>query len=293
MEKDRDLFRKLLLKRPFLERWLAVLFEQLRMYRAGEAPHGKLLPDYCYNIFAIYRRTYFRVVPILKDTVSVTDKERLAGCQSIEEAKQVVKIDWRNLGKTAGYLTRGIRFFDLEVDKFVEGCGLSNLSPEEQNEVTKMLFGDYFCQRIKNFIKSQTIGTKTGKIRKFLMELFGMTGPLPDLAPLAYQWSPEAMAEFNAGMAEGMAGLFDEKGQLAGESNRANIYNFLLLAWPEIKEMQESSPRKTLTDLYHWMKPFMRLGVLSDIDLDTFRDVCAPPTQHGIGLQLRPLSSRS
>ena len=70
------------------------------------------------------------------------------------------------------------------------------------------------------------------------------------------------------------------------------MYNFLLMAWPEIKAMMGAKPRKTLTHLYDWMKPFMRHGVVAEIDLDSFRDVCAPPSQGGIGLKLRPLSSR-
>lgn len=75
-------------------------------------------------------------------------------------------------------------------------------------------------------------------------------------------------------------------------ANRANIYNFLLLAWPEVKDMLEAKPRKTLTDLYEWMGPFMRRGVVALVDLDYLRDVCAPTSQAGIGLKLRPLSSR-
>jgi hypothetical protein len=57
--------------------------------------------------------------------------------------------------------------------------------------------------------------------------------------------------------------------------------------------MQESQPRrKTLTDLHQWLLPFMRMDVTPQLDIDTFRDVCAPPTQNGIGLSLRPLKSR-
>ena len=292
LEDDRNTFKEFLFKKPFLERWLPVVFEQLKMYRTNAIPQKKLLPTYSYNIFAIYRNTYFQAIPHLDETVCVTDKEYLAQCRSIDEAKKVLKIDWRNLGRAIGYLTRGVRFFDMEIGGFIEESGLSQLSPEEQKEVKQMLFGEHFLQPIKKFIKSQTVGVKTRKIRQLLATLLGATSPLQDMAQWAYLWSPEAMMEFNAGMADGINGLFDEKGQLAGESPRANIYNFLLLAWPEIKEMQESYPRKTLTDLHNWMAPFMRLGVLSKIDLDTFRDICAPPSQHGIGLQLRPLSSR-
>lgn len=109
---------------------------------------------------------------------------------------------------------------------------------------------------------------------------------------LAYLWGPAALADFNKGLAAGLNGFLDEDGRLAGESVRANIYWFLLIAWPEIKAMLESNPRKTVTDLHEWMLPFMRRDMCSLIDLDSLRDVCAPMPS-GIGLQLRRLSSRS
>jgi len=99
------------------------------------------------------------------------------------------------------------------------------------------------------------------------------------------------MAEFNAGMAEGMTSFLDLEGQLTSESSRFGIYTFLLLVWPEIKAMLDANPKKTLNDLLEWMKPFMRLGITAYIEIDTLRDVCAPPPS-GIGLSLRPLSFR-
>ena len=114
---------------------------------------------------------------------------------------------------------------------------------------------------------------------------------LPKWDSLAYEWSPEAMRQFHEGVAEGTNSFLDENGQLAGESPRAGIYGFLLMIWPDIKAMLESTPRKTLTDLHKWMEPFMRVGVVNLVDLDYLRDVCAPIAQSGIGLQLRPLSS--
>ena len=94
------------------------------------------------------------------------------------------------------------------------------------------------------------------------------------------------------GFAEGFNSFIDEVSQLAGESPRTGIYGFLLLVWPEIKAMLESNPRKTLTDLHEWLQPFMRRGLLTNLDIDTLRDVCAPPPS-GIGLSLRPLKVRS
>ena len=99
------------------------------------------------------------------------------------------------------------------------------------------------------------------------------------------------MMEFHAGIAEGLREFIDENSQLMGETNRTGIYAFLALAWPEVKSMLESNPRRTLSDLYAWMLPFMRMEVVTFLDIDKFRNVCAPPAQHGIGLSLRPLES--
>ena len=100
------------------------------------------------------------------------------------------------------------------------------------------------------------------------------------------------MSEFNAGMAEGMTTFLDFDGELKGARNRVGIYSFLVLMWPEIKAMLESDPKKTLTDLHEWLQPFMRRDVIATIDIETLRDVCAPPPS-GIGLSLRPLKDRS
>ena len=114
----------------------------------------------------------------------------------------------------------------------------------------------------------------------------------PQFNGLAYQWSAAAMDEFNQGFADGFNAFMDVSGQLVGESGRAGTYGFLLFAWPEIRAMLESDPRKTMSDLHEWLKPFMRRDIITYIEIETLRDVCAPPPS-GIGLSLRPLNSRS
>jgi hypothetical protein len=75
---------------------------------------------------------------------------------------------------------------------------------------------------------------------------------------LAYKWGHEAMAEFTAGVAEGMTGFMDIDCQLVGETRRANNYEFLLMAWPEIKEMQEANPPITRNGFYEWVPDLTR-----------------------------------
>jgi hypothetical protein len=253
----------------------------------------ELLPDYCYNILSVYRRTYFKGLPSVAGTVRVTDKGNLAGAKSIAAAKQVLEINWRSLGKVMGIFSRGMRFFDLEAEQTLESDGLLNLPSKKQKEVGEILLGKEQLQALKKLEKSDVVRASFKKISEKDIEELRKT--LASVSPmwvqLAYQWSPGAMAEFSAGIAEGQRSFLDKDGQLVGESNRANIYNFLLMAWPEIKEMLETNPKKTMSDLHLWMQPFVRQGLTSSVDIETLRDVCAPPPS-GIGLSLRPLKSR-
>ena len=72
------------------------------------------------------------------------------------------------------------------------------------------------------------------------------------------------MAEFSAGASEGMTGFLDEAGELVGETSRAvTSLLSLLMAWPEIKEMQAAEPPITRMDFHEWAKPFARCGIVS------------------------------
>lgn len=119
-----------------------------------------------------------------------------------------------------------------------------------------------------------------------------MPGMIEAIGRLAYLWGSDALAKLNEGVAIGLKEFLDEEGQPVNESVRSNIYEFLLMAWPEIKEMLEAKPRKTVGDLHTWMLPFMRRDMCNLVGPDYLRDVCAPMPS-GIGLKLRPLSSRS
>ena len=66
----------------------------------------------------------------------------------------------------------------------------------------------------------------------------------------------------------------DDDANLAGESTRSNDYQFMLLAWPEIKEMLDKWPLPTKTDVFNWTKPYTKAGLCSFIDIDQFRDFC-------------------
>ena len=221
------------------------------------------------------------------------DHAALAEAKTIEAAKKVVQMDWRNLGKACGIGMRCLRFANLEAEKGVDGEGLDHLPAEKAKELFTVIFGRPWVEQNSSRIASDNpdkilADALNQYIMPFLQE---MTSKQAMMSSIACQWSPAAMTEFHAGFVEGLEGFLDENSQLVGETNRSGMYAFLALAWPEIKTMLESNPRKTLSDLHAWMLPFMRMDVATYLDIEKFRNVCASPAQYGIGLSLRPLES--
>lgn len=272
--------------KPLIAEMLWVLQE-----RPGEESHEKTLPDYCYNILDVFQKTYFKGFPLLSETVMVIDPAGLKTAKTVEEAKKVLRVDWKNLGRLIGLATRCIRFAELEAAN--DSDGLGDMTPEKSKELLTLIYGDSWVQSNPASIGVANIGeTSAVMLNQYIAPSVSKLESIPAMGIAASQWSPEAMVEITKGMAEGMESFINNDGQLAGESRRAGIYTFLLLAWPEIKAMLDGSPKKTVRDLHEWMKPFMRVGVCTLIDIETLRDVCAPPPS-GIGLSLRPLKSPS
>ena len=194
-----------------------------------------------------------------------------------------------------GIGTRCVRFAELEAKEEMDKGGVGKQTPDEMMRLFTLVCGEQWAA--ENQPKLEAESTETILLELFNQHMASWISKIPTMLPtwtsIAYQWGPEAMAEFHAGYAEGINSFLDENGQLAGESPRSGLYVFLLLVWPEIKAMLESSPRKTVTDLHEWMRPFMSVGITTSVDLDYLRDVCAPVSQSGIGLQLRKLAPRS
>ena len=130
---DKEFARELFYKIPLVERGTPIQQEMLWVLlgRQNAEQHIKLLPEYCYNIFDAFRKTYFRGFPLLAETVQITDPAGLPVVKSIEETKSVLKLNWKNLGKLFGIMTRCIRFAEMEAGQELEKDGFSNLSPED------------------------------------------------------------------------------------------------------------------------------------------------------------------
>lgn len=283
---------------PLLERGKP-LFHESMWVLAGcpdEDRHAKILPDYCYNIFDAARKTHFKNLPAVTDIIYIRDPAAMAEAKTIEAAKKVIQVDWRNLGKACGIGMRCWRFAKMEAEDGVDGEGFDDCSPEKVKELFVVIFGKRWVEENAGKIAStnpdQILADALNQFLGPWLEEVRAKGAM--LTSIACQWSPTAMQEFHEGIAEGLNGFIDENSQLAVETDRSGTYAFLALAWPEVKAMMESRPkRKTVTDLHQWMLPFMRMEVTPYLDIDTFRDVCAPPKQFGIGLSLRPTKLRS
>ena len=102
--------RELLVRKPLIERVGPVLADLLWTIqgekRAGRG--GKPLPAYCYNIFKIMRKTYFKILP---------ESERLAPCGSKEQ-------DWNALGKVVGAGLRCLSFGEFDLEGILKGESL-------------------------------------------------------------------------------------------------------------------------------------------------------------------------
>lgn len=295
-ELDRQTVKEFFYSVPALER-AKPLFQELLWVLSGcpdKDRHEKTVPDYCYNIFEAVRKTHFKNLPGVADIIFVPDQAALAEAKTIEAAKKVVRIDWRELGRVCGIARRCWRFAKMEAENGVDGDGFNDCSPGKVKELFVVIFGQQWVEDNAARIASENpdkilAETLNHFIAPWLEEAMAKGAMF---SSLACQWSPMAMQEFHEGFAEGLNAFIDEHTQLVGETDRSGTYAFLALAWPEIKAMQESQPkRKTVTDLHQWTLPFMRMGVTPYLDIDTFRDVCAPPSQSGIGLSLRPLKS--
>jgi hypothetical protein len=80
----RKKFKTLLRRMSFMERMEPVCAElKLILHGSEDAADHKKLPDYCYNILKVFKRTCFKILPTLPETVSC-DKERLASCKTLD-----------------------------------------------------------------------------------------------------------------------------------------------------------------------------------------------------------------
>jgi hypothetical protein len=266
---DQELIQHFLGRKAFEDRWKPVA-EEMQWVIGGCKnldQHKRILPDYCYPILDACRRTVFKNFPSIEDTIFVL--------KNPDGTVKKLRIDWRCMGRAISIGERGLRFFDLEAIPLLKADGILDLKPEKEEMVLRMMFGNrWLKQKLAKLIlrPHRYIKTLVEKCRNlyFRIKILGFS----KWGHLAYREGPEAVAEFKAGLAEGQVGFLDNDAKLVGESSRSSNYLFMLLAWPEIKEMLERKPLPTRTDVFDWTKPYTKAGLCSFIDIDQFRDFC-------------------
>jgi hypothetical protein len=136
--------RKLFLKQSFIERWELVANEMKWVIsgRPKMEEHEKILPDYCYGIFDLYKRTIFKAFPTLDETLICTDRRRLAECKTTEEAKQFITIKWENLGSVCSIGERVAMFYENQAEAELDKAGLLNMKPKKDKEFYELMIGD-------------------------------------------------------------------------------------------------------------------------------------------------------
>jgi hypothetical protein len=271
----REVLWPLIQSMPLGERGEPIQKEMLWVLMGKQKPeeHEFILPTYCYNIFEKFARTIFQEFPLLSENVVCEDPSKLAQVKTYEEAKQFLKLDWYRFGKVIGIPVRLVRFFDLEIEKQVKHDGLWELEPDKEKDVVAML-GSQWLEK-----KGVSLADlPSGDLSATLVKTFMGNAPDRNLqqiwSQVAFQWGPDAMSEFNRGIADGIEGFMDENGELAGETTRSNNYGFFLLLWPEIKEMLERDPLPNRTEVFQWVSRFDEAGLVSIPDIDNFHDFC-------------------
>jgi hypothetical protein len=228
------------------DRMRPVLAELLWVVQGAKEPHEKILPDYCYRIFGKFRRTYFQELPPFS-------------------LGQNAPPGWSELGRVIGLGLRCLRFGEGELESV-----LGREAPMDGENLAETLAAIF----AETEPKSDVAAVKNENEKSALAESANaMWSVFLQCNQAASHQGTDSFAKFNRGTIKGEAGFMDNDGKLIGETTRANVYWFLLLAWPEIKEMQEAHPGKTRNDFYEWVKPLAACGFVSLHSLGQLVDV--------------------
>jgi hypothetical protein len=223
-EADKQLVRQIFFAVPMVERGKPIIAELTLFLLDGHdsEAHTKLLPDYCYNIFGVFGRTLFKGFPKLKDTVQIIDPAGVPTAKTLEEAKKVIRIDWKNIGRGFGIMARCLRFAELESAEEINCDEAGESTPQQTEDMLRIICGAQWVAQNQVLIQNEPFERV---IQKMLLEqVASALAPLQNLKVdfngLAFQWSPAAMTELHEGFAEGFNSFIDEDSQLVGESLR-------------------------------------------------------------------------
>lgn len=267
-------------QKSFMERWDPVAKEMTWVIsgRPNAETHQRIIPEYCYHIFDLYKRTIFKEFTPISEAIVIKDKERAVHCNTVEEAKEIMTIDWEKLGAVFAIGDRGMSFFETEAEQKLKQDGLLDLTPEQDDEIFQLVFGDRWLEQRKKELQAQEPDMPLEAIiekRLFAIERTTKKA-VPEWHQRAREWDPEAVTKFHTGVARGSARFMDQAGELVGEKKikLRDTYDLLLIAWPEIEAMLHADPPKTRNHLWDWIKPFSFALWIEIQDLEQLNRLC-------------------
>lgn len=263
-----------------MERWEPVQ-QEIKWVLAGcpnKKHHKKILPEYCYNIFALQKRTIYKVHSPLSEVIKFKSKRRAKKAKTVAEAKKAMKIDWEKLGCMFGMGERSRIFWENEAGKHIRKLKLGKKPSKRTTKIMEFLFGETWWKRKLAKMQSGEPAMPVEKViaEKFVALMETTKKAVPDWHQKAAEWSPDAVTKFHAGVTKGSSEFLDNKGELKGEKKikLRETYEILLLAWPEIQEMINAKPKKTRNDLWAWLLPFSHARWIEIRDLEQLNRLC-------------------
>lgn len=263
-----------------MERWEPVQKEIAWVLKGkpGEKHHKKLLPDFCYNIFALQRRTIFKVYSPLSEAIKIKSKRRARKAKTIAEAQKAMVIDWQKLGAVFAMGERCQMFFENELPREIQKSGVVKGKKKHLEELFDLLFGNQWLEKKLAKIQSGKRGKPVEEIldEKFASLVETTKKAVPEWHQKAAEWSPEAVTNYHAGVTKGSSEFLDQKGELKGEKKikLRETYEMLLIAWPEIQGMLKAKPPKTRNYLWEWLRPFSYARWIEIQDLEQLNRLC-------------------
>jgi hypothetical protein len=278
--KAQEKLRKMLFHKAFLERWESVQTETKWVITGcpDEKHHQKILPDYCYKILELQKRTIYKLMSPVSEVIRFKNKSRALKAKTIADAKKVMSIDWEKLGAVFSLGERCQTFFEKEVETFIKRDGLTKLKKRHEAELYRMMFGNTWLEKKLAEIRARNAGKLVEEaIENEFAKLKNTTQKaVAEWHEKAREWDVKAVTNYHTGVVKGSSGFIDKDGELKGEKKikLRNTYEILLLAWPEIDEMLKADPPKTRNQLWDWLKTFSHVYWIEIQDLEQLNRLC-------------------
>ena len=188
-----------------MERWEPVQTETKWILggRKGGKHHKRILPDYCYNIIELQRRTIYRPFWSIDEIITFKNKKRGLKAKTINDAKKYVSIDWEKLGTVFSLGEKCLRFFERDAEKMLRREGLSKLGKKKSLELYRMLFGDVWLTNKFAEIQSRDPDKPLNQIidDQFNTSKEAPTKTVSDWHQKATEWDDGAVTNYHTGVA--------------------------------------------------------------------------------------------